>query len=83
MLSYSPLTNCMLCEDYNNGGYQDTWYLQYDPKLGIKEIRDELSSDEFFARGNLWTDEERGFVIADLLGKRSGNWSNSDEFPLV
>lgn len=40
VFSYSPLTNCMLCEDYNNG-YQDTWYLQYDPKLGVKEIRDD------------------------------------------
>ena len=31
----------MLCEDYNEGTYQDTWYLQYDPVLGVKEVRDD------------------------------------------
>lgn len=36
--SYSLSTNCMLCEDFNNGIYKDTWYLQYDPRLGVKEI---------------------------------------------
>ena len=39
--SYGASTNCMLCQDFDNGVYTDTWYLQYDPVLGVKEVRDD------------------------------------------
>jgi len=48
LFSYSSSTNCMLCEDYDQGVYQDTWYLQYDPTLGVKEVRDDYPQTNAF-----------------------------------
>ena len=45
--SYNLATNSMLCMDYDQGIYTDTWYLQYDPKLGIKEIRDDYPQTNY------------------------------------
>ena len=42
LFSYDLATDSMLCKDYDaNGTWLDTWYLQYDPSLGLKEWRDD------------------------------------------
>lgn len=46
--SYDATTNSMLCMDYDNGVYSDTWYIQYDTNLGVKEWRDDYPQTNSF-----------------------------------
>ena len=49
---YDPNTNSMCCQDYATNidvlAYKDTWFIQFDPKLGVKEWRDDYPQTNSF-----------------------------------